>query len=223
VKVLPEAQIPLKTLQAAQADFESFKRLEIYLFQVLPGDIMSFLLPAPVTAEKEPHLANNIAVLNMETTSTLWEIAPFCTFEAYSSSDQWISMANGTTTIEKNTNVSVDVVVYGQQEFCQKVGRLLGDKKIFLQKPDYWEPNSRYENPHILDLAAIVPEVQVDLRQSRSSILEWNVGSQNELAKDLAIPQSLPQKISMAFDNTTRAQSLKRIAADIRIRTPLLS
>jgi hypothetical protein len=44
-----------------------------------------------------------------------------------------------------------------------------------------------------------------------------------ELLDERAMSQKLlKQKIAEAFKGMTRAQSLKRIAADVRIRTPLL-
>ena len=95
-------------------------------------------------------------------------------------------------------------------------------KKVFLQEPDYWDLNLDYSNPHLLDLSFVYPEVQTDLEQSRSSFFDFDIQFQDDFSEQLATPQSLlKERIATAFKNMTRAQSLKRISADIRIHTSL--
>ena len=151
----------------------------------------------------------------------LSDLEGFCTFEAYSSSAEWDSIANGETSIEKQTFLLADVIIYGPKRCLQDVGMLLGDKKVFLQEPDYRDPNLGYINPHILDLSAVHPEPQSELSQSRPS-LQLDAGFQSDISWQVATPQSLlKDRIAMAFKHMSRAQNLKRIAADIRIRTSL--
>lgn len=222
--MLPQAVEPLKALRSARINHEMLKQQNIHLFKVFcEADGPRFLLQPPKTPDEEMHSADNIAVLNRDTSSILSEIAAFCTLEAYSSSEPWDLIASGTTTIEKNTYILVDIILYGPQMDCHEVGEILTAKKVYLQEPDYWKPGLGYNNPHFLDLSAIHPEAHATLDPSRSSLLQMDVEFHLELSEEQVVTQALlKQKIATAFKNMTRAQNLKRIAADIRIRTPLL-
>jgi len=222
--VLPQAAEPLRALQSAQTSSEVLKKQNIHLFTIFcEGDGLTFLLKPPKRENGEMHPADNIAVLNRDTSNILSEIATFCTFEAYSSSGPWALIAGGTTTNEKNTYILVDVILYGRQIDCREVGEILTAKRVYLQEPDYWQPGLGYNNPHFLDLSAVHPEAHTTLDPLRSSLLQMDVKIQSELSEAQAATHALlKQKIAMAFKNMTRAQNLKRIAADIRIRTLLL-
>lgn len=222
--MLPQALEPLRVLQSAQANSEILKQQEIYLFKVFcEGDGPTFLLQPPKTADEEMHPADNIAVLNRDASSILSEIAAVCKFEAYSPSKPWALITDGTAIMEKNTYILVDIILYGPQVHCREVGEILTAKKVYLQEPDYWQPGLDYNNPHFLDLSAVRSEAHTTLDPLRSSLLQLDVGSQTELLEEQATTQALlKQKIATAFKNMTRAQNLKRITADIRIRTPLL-
>ena len=222
VKVLSQGLEPLKRLQSAQPDSELLKERKLYLFKVFREDGSTFLLQPPEVSNSDPSPLDNIAVLNKGDTSILAEIAGNCTFEVYSSSAQWISIANETTTVEKNTFILVDILIYGPRRCVQEVGQLLDGKKVFLQEPDYWNFDLDYSNPHLLDLSSVDLEPQADLGESRSSFFQLDVEFQDHFADEMATPQSLlKERIATAFKNMTRAQNLKRISADIRIQTNL--
>jgi hypothetical protein len=222
VKVLSQGLEPLKRLQSAQPESELLKERKLYLFKVFREDGSTFLLQPPDTANTDPRPLDNIAVLNKGDTTILSELAGNCTFEVYSSSGQWISIANETTTVEKNTFILVDILIYGPRRCGQDVGQLLDGKKVFLQEPDYWNFDLDYSNPHLLDLSSVDPEPQADLGESRSSFFQLDVEFQDHFADEMASPQSLlKERIATAFKNMTRAQNLKRISADIRIQTNL--
>jgi hypothetical protein len=162
-------------------------------------------------------------VLNRESGSVLSHIASFCTFTAYSLAEPWTLIAGGTTVIEKDTCILVDVVIYGRQEHCEEVGDILNTRKVYLQEPDYRDVSLGYKNPHFMDLNAAHPEVNVDLDLLGSSLLQMDVSVQLELSNQQVVTQAhLKRKIAAAFKTTTRAQNLERIAADARVRTTLL-
>jgi hypothetical protein len=222
LQVLEQGVPALQQLQSTQPDSESLKEQKLYLFSVLREDKL-FLLQPPTTSDEDIVPSNNIGVLNKGHTEILSELASFCTFEAYSSSRDWDLVANGETSIEKQTFLLADVILYGPKRCLHEIGSLLNDKKVFLQEPDYRDPNLGYINPHILDLTAVYSEGHVEV-DSMSSFLHLGTGLQNELSWQVAAPQSLlKDRIEMAFKNMTRAQNLKRIPADIRILTILKS
>jgi hypothetical protein len=221
VKVLEQAPAALKWLPSIQLISESLGQRNIYLFNVLQEDKV-FLLQPPAILDEEKLSYSNIAVLNKGHTDILSELAGFCSFEAYSFAAEWDSISSGDTSIGKQNFLLADLLIYGSKEHLQEVGKILDHKKVFLQEPDYRNPNLDYINPHILDLSAVHPEPGCEVDRSSSPFLQLDTGSQDELSWQAATPQALlKDRIATAFRNTTRARSLKRIAADIRINTHL--
>lgn len=220
--MLEQAISALHRLQLLQPRSEFLKERKVYLFKVWREDKL-FLLQAPPSADEGLLPFNNIAVLNKGHAEILSALTPFCTFEAYSFSTEWDAVASGEISIDKQTSLLADVILYGPKRCLDQVGKLLDDKKVFLQEPDYCDPNLGYINPHIFDWTAGHLE-PLDEGVSMSSFLQLDAGLQNELSWQVATPQSLlKDRIATAFRNMTRAQNLKRIAADIRIRTSLKS
>ena len=222
VKLLSHGLESLKRLQSGQPHLKLLEEQKLYLFNIFREDGSTFLLQTPDAATTDLNPLDNIAVLNKGDTSILSELEGFCTFQVYSPSAPWISIVKETKTVEKNTFILVDIVIYGPKRCAQEVGQLLDDKKVFLQEPDYWDLDFDYDNPHVLDLSSVYPEAQTDLEESRSSFFDLDVQFQDDLSSQMATPQSLlKERIATAFKNMTRAQNLKRISADIRIRTLL--
>jgi hypothetical protein len=193
----------------------------LYVFNVV-REGGYFVLQPPGATNKERLPNQNIAVLNKRDNTLLSEIAQFCYFEAYSSSTEWTSIANEIAAIEKNTFVEVDLVLYGAKKCLQDIGKILDDKKMFLQEPDYWDLSVDYINPHLLDLSSVHPESQADLEQARSSFMQLDMDFQGDMFGQITTPQLLlKERIATAFKNMTRAQNLKQITADVRVRTSL--
>lgn len=225
VKVLPQAPKLLNELRSDQSDSDVFKQQDIYLFKVhFDKDGTKFLLQSSKSSSDEINLAENIAVLNREITNTLSEVATLCTLEAYSSAKLWSSFLNGISADDKNNYVLVDINLYGAPKHCVSVGDILNDKKVYLQEPDYCRSGLRHMNPHFLDLDTVQSNVHSNILDPLSpTLLQMGISFQHEIPDEHAINQKLlKQKIAAAFKGMTRAQNLKRITADIRIRTPLL-
>lgn len=221
--MLPRALEPLKKIQAKNSSSGIWKSRDFFLFSVMhQGEGPSFLLQSP-TIDDSPIPEELIAALNKDIGGTLSYVSNLCTFEAYSSSVEWSSIANGTSTINDSTHALVDIIFYGKAKNCEDVGRTLDQKKIFLQEPDYRDPDFGYKNPHILDLDAIYPNVEGDLDHSRSALLQLDLNFSDERMNETTTSQTLKQKIATAFKGTSRAQNLERIKADPRIHTELKS
>ena len=169
-------------------------------------------------------LFNNVAVLNHESSSVLTQVSSFCTFEAYSFVDHWIDISNRTMMIEKDTCILVDVVIYGCRDRCKEVGDILDSRNVYLQEPDYRDTRLGYLNPHFMDWSSFQTGTIQDLDPLTSSLLQKDVDSQYLQPSNyqLMTQSILKQKIAAVFKTTTRAQSLKRIAADTRVQTHLL-
>ena len=169
-------------------------------------------------------LFNNVAVLNHESSSILTQISSFCTFEAYSFVDHWTNISNRTMAIEKDTCILVDMIIYGCRDHCQEVGGILDSRNVYLQEPDYRDTRLGYLNPHFMDWNSFQTETVQDLDPLSSSLLQTGVDSQYlQPSNDEVMTQSiLRQKIAAVFKTMTRAQNLKRVVADTRIRTQLL-
>ncbi|KAH0538029.1 hypothetical protein FGG08_005341 [Glutinoglossum americanum] len=224
VKVLPQAPEFLGRLQIAQANSETLEQQDIYVFEVrCEGDGQKFLLQLPETVGEEIQPFDNIAVLNRESSSVLSHIASLCTFTAYSRVEPWISIANETTMIGKGTCILIDVVIYGRQEHCEEVGGILDTMKVYLQEPDHRDASLGYQNPHFMDLSAVHLRENTDLNPLGSSLLQTDVDVQPQPSDEQVATQALlKQEVAAVFKAMTRAQNLKRITADVRVRTPLL-
>jgi hypothetical protein len=220
VKVLPQTPQLLKEIEAAQITFGDSHQPPIYHFAISrEGDSGSYFLQLPELSTASSH---KIAVLNRDTGKTLSKIASVCTFAAYSPPEPWAAIIDQRTIIEKNTFILVDIVLYGLSTKCLEVGDILTTDKVYLQEPDYWRPELKYHNPHFLDLNEAHLEVSSAGDQSSPSLWQIDFGFQPEGPEESPIIETpLKQKIAAAFKNTTRAGCLKRIAADIRISTPL--
>jgi hypothetical protein len=172
-------------------------------------------------------LIKNIAVLNQDSSSVLAQISSFCTFEAYSFVEHWTNISNRATVaekVQKDAYILVDVVIYGSQNHCQKIGDILDSRNVYLQEPDYRDTRLGYLNPHFIDWSSPPIEEIQDLDPLTSSLMQTGLDFQYlQPANDQVITRSfLEQKIAAAFKTMTRAQNLKRIERDSSIRTRLL-
>lgn len=207
---------------------------EIYVFKVISTESnKQFLLQLPGGPQRQQEMESNdtveqtftdIAVLNRDAGETLSQISSKCLFSAYSPVGDWTSINSQTTTDKKESSILVDVVIYGLKVNCESVGDILNDRKMYLQEPDFRDQRLGYKNPHFIDFGVI------DVK--RSTILDPLDASlhQLDLPNNFALPDqhaaasrgAMRQKITAAFKTSTRAKNLKQIAADIRVRTPLL-
>jgi hypothetical protein len=178
--VLPQAPGLLGSMQIAQTVTDTPKKQDIYIFRVCcEGDKQNFLLQPPGAMDEEIQPFDNIAVINRESSTVLSQIASYCTFEASCLIEPWTSIAGRATTIEKDTCVLVDIVIYGHQDHCEEVGDILNTRKVYLQEPDYRDMRWSYRNPHFMDLSSIHPGTNMDFDPLRSPPLQTDdVGSQ---------------------------------------------
>ncbi|KAH8800403.1 SNF2 family N-terminal domain-containing protein [Xylogone sp. PMI_703] len=138
--------------------------------------------------------------------------------------EPWTSISSGAAAAEKDHYMFVHIVLYGFQEHLQKVGDILDTRKVYLQEPDFRDMQFDYKNPHFIDLSSINLSTTSDLGPLTSSLLQIDFNFQQQQALDeQGITQALlKQKVMAAFNTTTRAQTLKRVGADSKIRTKLL-
>jgi len=212
----------LSVLKIAQAYSETTGQQDVYVFDIgSEGDSQKFLLKPP-RADKN-HTSDNMAVLNQQHNIILAQLASQCTFKAYSPVSNWNSIGQEPSLMTEETCVLVDLVIYGREEDCDSVGDILNTRKIYLQEPDWRDPDVGYRNPHFIDLKTLHLGEEMDLDPLRASALQLEPGIAGHLSDEQAMTQkALKDKIAAAFKNMTRSQNLSRIAADSRVRTSLL-
>jgi hypothetical protein len=196
----------------------------LYLHIFSEGDNQKFLLQPPRKMDEEAQLFDNVAVINRESSTVLSQIATFCTFEASCLIDPWTPISNGTTTIDKDTCVLVDIIIYGHPNHCDEVGDILSSRKTYLQEPDYRDTLCGYKNPHFLDLNSNHPVADMDPDPLRISLLQTELGLQPREASNAKVSTQslLKQKLETVFKTMTRSQNLKRVTADTnRVHTDL--
>jgi len=225
VKVLPQARQLLSRARITQIVTQTLEEQDIYIFTVFSeGESQKFLLQLPLDMDEEPQLSDNVAVVNRECSTVLSQIATFCTFEACCLTDPWKPISKETTTINKDTCILVDIIIYGHPRYCDEVGDILNIRKIYLQEPDYRDTRYGYKNPHFLDLNSNYPGADVDLDPSRFSLLQTDLQFQQlESSNEKVLTQSLlKEKLAAVFKTMTRSQNLKRVIVDTnRVHTLL--
>lgn len=101
----------------------------------------------------------------------------------------------------------VNINVYGSSVSVSDVGRCLSRHKIWLQRPDWYEPQCTYHNPHFL--AAIGKSSVEDIHDSAGDPVPAEGANLND---------SLTEVYAML----TRDKQLKSVTADERLKTKLL-
>ncbi|TVY44221.1 DNA repair protein [Lachnellula occidentalis] len=227
VKLLPQAVELVKGLQTTMANLASPSMVQstqdFYVFDVCwCANGKSFLLKPP-KIEGGVHPLESIAVLNQESYKVLSQIASVCTFAAYSPVETWTLVLNTTSKFDNPALILVDVVVYGTEDCLEEIGSILDAHRVFLQEPDYRDASLAYQNPHFMDLTP-VRERSVDLSPSNTAqALEDIISIRPQASAEQVMNSSiLKQTIAAVFKTTTRARNLGRIAADVKVHTPLL-
>jgi SWI/SNF-related matrix-associated actin-dependent regulator of chromatin subfamily A3 len=127
-----------------------------------------------------------------------------------------------------NALTQVDVVVYGQKSIRLDVGQILSSARMYLQHPYHQDPNTYYDNPHVLRTTDITtrshPAVKflpvLDMVSDDSDI-EVVPSHDSTSQHDLPANERFQRRVAGVFNSLTRFKSLKRLEADIKITTPL--
>jgi hypothetical protein len=110
--------------------------------------------------------------------------------------------------------VHVDINVYGPRERAKAIGEALSNKKVWLQKPDYYKREYAYENPHLIRFPDLEETVQPE------QIM------QEIPAPEPALPHTaldrVQQVVSEVHRGLHRADDLDREDGDQRLHTTLL-
>lgn len=169
-----------------------------------------------------------VAVLNEATSKILQDILAMknCYFKAYIAEDDWDDFGDSESKTEKNTYLSVDIVLYGPQEMRNTVGKLLSKARTYLQHPCHQESNTLYDNPHVLKLVDSLPQFQSTQPSTPPFTMVQSNYDTTEIAEtqiEEGSPQSqILRKVATVFESLTRSKNLSRLEADVRIKTPLL-
>lgn len=172
--------------------------------------------------------SERLAVLNEATSKILQDISAMqgCYFKTYMADENWDDFLDNGNKPDKKLYSAVDIVLYGPPEARNTIGNLLSTARTYLQHPCYQEANTSYDNPHVLKLSALDTTPQ-SLQTSIPALARVQVDSEMVDIAEIQINGESPQsqvlrKATTVFDSLTRSKNLKRIEADIRIKTPLL-
>jgi SWI/SNF-related matrix-associated actin-dependent regulator of chromatin subfamily A3 len=172
--------------------------------------------------------SERLAVLNEATSKVLRDILALqgCYYKTYVAKENLDDFLNIREKTDKKLYSVIDIVLYGPPEARDTIGKLLSTARTYLQHPCYQEANTSYENPHVLKLTDSIP-VSQSLQTSTPPVVESQVDAVMVDSADIQVEGDSPQsqvrrKVATVFDSLTRSQNLKRIEADIRIKTLLL-
>ncbi|KAG4433274.1 hypothetical protein IFR05_011244 [Cadophora sp. M221] len=177
-----------------------------------------------------PSEAEPMAVLNEETAKVLrnLSIMKSCQFKGYLSTSTGSKISpeqhgKGSSKVY----ILVDIVIYGSDSIRNSVGTLLSCAKTYLQHPCFQDPNTEYDNPHVLDLSRLFRSSSLSTPNSTETkpalVISSDVGVPSVLLTDSDhANDQLKSNLSRVFNSLTRFKSLKRLEADIKVTTPLL-
>lgn len=175
-------------------------------------------------------VTEDIAVLNEQTTKVLQNLLAIdsCRLRVYTSVESPDVPEEKKTTADRTSYLSVDIVIYGSTTVRRSIGTLLSSARIYLQHPCYQDPNTEYDNPHVLDLTKMFANSGLSTpsrsgNQTPNAYVNAVTFSRNENVDSEDSQSKLYQKLSKVFGALTRPKSLKRLEADIRVTTTLLA
>lgn len=181
-----------------------------------------FFIDAPSVA--------HFAVINEKTAKVLYEISQIesCRFRVYMPTEKYTSLSIKDAKPEKKIVLQVDLVIYGVDTSKSIVGKLLSDSKIYLQHPCYQDPDTSYENPHVLDIMDLLASSSLSsdtISRTRTPVNNFedhNLTSDVDFDSLTTTQDVLYRQMGKVFGSLTRFKSLKRLEADIRVTTQLL-
>jgi SWI/SNF-related matrix-associated actin-dependent regulator of chromatin subfamily A3 len=152
----------------------------------------------------------DIAVLNTKTTNVLWAVEELrdVRYEVFVGVE---TFSTGIITWAKKgraVDFSVEIVIYGNRQLGDQVGRILSDAEIYLQHPRCCDDYTKYNNQHYVKFKVRKPDLQ-------------------PLAHSLTRPNT-PEQLAPAFQIGTMLNCLDQQGnlsdgeIDRRIKTSLL-
>lgn len=152
-----------------------------------------------------------VADLDNKTSNGLRSLQEFTSirYEAYVIKDHWTLKQKSWKRDGKRSELAAVVNIYGARAISDAVGERLSSAGIYLQHPDYCDPDSEYENPHFFKLP------NVECPKPGDFILDSSdaVSKQGFIMPDY----------HCVFDTLSRYKNLRDAQIDSRIHTPLLS
>jgi hypothetical protein len=168
------------------------------------------------------------AVMNEETSRVLRDLSSFdsCRFQVFLQGGSRNLSRKTLKDADKDRFMPVDIVIYGSPEIRKSVGCLLSSARIYLQHPCHQDPKTEYDNPHFLNLTDFSTTSTLSRPISGAhtplEISETPIASSGESSGDMRMAEALQAQLAKVFSSLTRYKTLKRLAADIKITTPLL-
>jgi SWI/SNF-related matrix-associated actin-dependent regulator of chromatin subfamily A3 len=111
---------------------------------------------------------------------------------------------------DKTAIVRVQLNVYGARSSAKHIGKELSQHRLYLQRPDYWRSDARYDNPHVLEFTDFIADKPL------TKLAE----AEDEPGK--ATDPKLGRVITDVYSSLTRSQKLTRLKGDDRLATQLL-
>lgn len=106
-----------------------------------------------------------------------------------------------------NNHTVVNINVYGPAQQYHQIGSILSNRRIYLQRPDWFRPATNYANPHVLDIPG----------RGHDNISY--VEPQDILTSE---HDEFQTALSEVYLSLSRDKDLKRLEGDNRLRTTLL-
>ncbi|PSN69483.1 hypothetical protein BS50DRAFT_550345 [Corynespora cassiicola Philippines] len=98
----------------------------------------------------EAHDGTEIALINTQMAKALQELDPkgLARYEVYVSVAEWTEKVRTVRASAKSVFLELDIYLFGSIANGARVGKILSDTGLFLQRPDFLDSSISYNNPH---------------------------------------------------------------------------
>ncbi|KPM46104.1 hypothetical protein AK830_g425 [Neonectria ditissima] len=106
--------------------------------------------------------------------------------------------------------VQVDINIYGPSSQGTRIGEILTKDKVWLQRPDYYNKQFLYVNPHVIRFPELEGSARLEELENEAAGLERRTNT------------DVMQLVAEVQQSTHRAEGLERVTGDGRLKTELL-
>lgn len=147
---------------------------------------------------------------------SVWELETI-EFRIHTSAGIWDSAQRERKPGKKKLYIAVSINIYGDSSIQNQVGTSLSSAQLYLQHPDFLETGCEYDNPHFVSIPGVRPSLASSSPDKKKSRATSKFSPEPESDQN-----NFQNEIAVVFNSLTRAKCLKRLEADMRIKTPLL-
>ena len=140
-------------------------------------------------------------------------------FDGVIMEEQWLNETRCLRVDESPAQLTMDIIIYGQQHNGDDVAKDLSRHGLYLQHPRWFNQSVQYSNPQFLDLKEYLPLSEECCENSPSSMWDEKATT-NSLSSCLI--ENMHAELEQMLASLPQHDYLNEIDSDYRVRTLLL-